>query len=94
MEYFILVLVVAIALANEDSTLGMSEANPAGSCNEIYQRNPTSRGTIGHYWIKTDEGLFKLKCNMKLKCGGVEGGWMQVVDVDMNQDDSCPGTWH
>ena len=30
---------------------------------------------------------------MKLKCGGVEGGWMQVVDVDMNRDDSCPGTW-
>ena len=31
---------------------------------------------------------------MKLKCGGVEGGWMQVVDVDINQDDSCPGIWH
>jgi len=30
---------------------------------------------------------------MKLKCGGVEGGWMQVVDVDMNRNDSCPGTW-
>ena len=32
-------------------------------------------------------------CNMRLKCGGVEGGWMQVVDVDMNRDNSCPGTW-
>ena len=31
---------------------------------------------------------------MKLKCGGVEGGWIQVVDIDMNRDDSCPGTWH
>ena len=30
---------------------------------------------------------------MKPKCGGVEGGWMQVVDVDMNRDNSCPGTW-
>ena len=30
---------------------------------------------------------------MKLTCGGVEGGWMQVVDVDMNQDTTCPGTW-
>ena len=31
---------------------------------------------------------------MKLKCGGVEGGWMQVVDTDMNRDDdTCPGTW-
>ena len=93
MKHLILLLLFANALANEDKTLGMSEANPASSCNEIYQRNPTSRGTISHYWIKTDEGLFKVKCNMKLKCGGVEGGWMQVVDVDMNRDDSCPGTW-
>ena len=31
---------------------------------------------------------------MKLNCGGVEGGWMQIIDVDMNRDESCPGTWH
>ena len=30
---------------------------------------------------------------MKLKCGDLEGGWMQIVDVDMNRDESCPGTW-
>ena len=93
MQNFILLLLCAGALANEDKTLGMSEANPASSCNQIYQHNPTSRGTIGQYWIKTTEGLFKVTCNMKLKCGGVEGGWMQIVDVDMNRDDSCPGTW-
>ena len=94
MKHLILLLLFASALANEDKTLGMSEANPASSCNEIYQRNPTSRGTVGQCWIKTNEGLFKVTCNMKLKCGGVKGGWMQVVDVDMNRDDSCPGTWH
>ena len=94
MKHLILLLLFANALANEDKTLGMSEANPASSCNEIYQHNPTSRGTINHYWIKTNEGLFKVKCNMKLKCGGVEGGWMQIVDVDLNRDDSCPGNWH
>ena len=93
LKHLILVLLFVIALANEDKTLGLSEANPASSCNEIYQCNPTSRGTVGQYWIKTDEGKFKVTCNMKLKCGGVEGGWMQVVDVDMNRDDSCPGTW-
>ena len=93
MKHLILLLLFANALANKDKTLGMSEANPASSCNEIYKRNPTSRGTINHYWIKTDEGLFNVTCNMKLKCGGIEGGWMQVVDVAMNRDDSCPGTW-
>jgi len=65
--------------------LGMSEANPASSCNEIYQCNPTSRGSAGQYWIKNDEGKFKVTCNMKLKCGGIEGGWMQVLDMDMNR---------
>ena len=94
MKLFILLLLFASAVANnEDKTLGMSEANAALSCDEIYQRNPISRGGIAQYWIATDEGLFKVTCNMKLKCGGVEGGWMQVVDVDMNRDDSCPGTW-
>ena len=93
MKYFGLLLLCVNALAIEDNTLGMSEDNPANSCNEIFQRNPTSRGSVGQYWIKTNEGLFKVTCNMKLKCGGVEGGWMQVVDADMNRDDSCPGTW-
>ena len=79
---------------NEESSLGISKDNPAASCHEIYQRNPTSRGSVGQYWIKTSEGLFEVTCNMKLKCGGIEGGWMQVVDVDMNRDDSCPGTWY
>ena len=94
MKYLVLVLLLASALAREDKTLGMSEDNPASSCNEIHRNNPTSRGAIGQYWIKTNEGLFKVTCNMKLKCGGVEGGWMQVIDVDMNRDDTCPGTWH
>ena len=93
MKCVILLLLCAGALADEDKTLGMSEANPASSCNEIYQYNPSSRGTVDWYWIKTNEGLFKVACNMKLRCGGVEGGWMQVADVDMNRDDSCPGTW-
>ena len=94
MKYLVLVLLLASASANEDKALGIREDNPASSCNEIYQSNPTSRGTVGQYWIKTNEGLFKVTCNMKLKCGGVGGGWMQVADVDMNRDVTCPGTWH
>ena len=87
-------MLLKLVIANEDSTLGTSSINPASSCNEIYKRNPTSRGGIGKYWVKTTEGLSEVTCNMQLKCGGVEGGWMQVVDMDMNRDDSCPGTWH
>jgi len=93
-KYFVLLLLIATALASEEKALGLNQANPAASCHEIYQRNLTSRGSVGQYWIKTSEGSFEVTCNMKLKCDGVEGGWMQVVDVDMNRDDTCPGTWH
>ena len=51
-------------------------------------------GTIDYYWIKTDEGLFKVKYNMKLKCDGVEGEWMQVADTNMNQDESMAENYH
>ena len=82
------------ALANEDKTLGLRRDNPGTSCHEIYQLNPTSRGSIEKYWIHTSEGVFQVTCNMQLKCDGVEGGWMQVVDVDLYRDDNCPGEWH
>ena len=80
-------------MACMDMTLGMVEANPATSCNDIYRCNPLSRGNVGDYWIRGKDELYKVTCNMKLKCGGIEGGWMQVVDVDMNKDSTCPATW-
>ena len=94
MKCFILLLLLAFTAAIQgDATLGTTAANPATSCNEIYQHNPASRGTIGQYYIKTCDGAQTVTCNMKLKCGGMEGGWMQVVDVDMNRDNTCPGSW-
>ena len=93
-SWYIVFMLLQLVIASEDSTLGSSNTNPASSCNDIYQRNPTSRGGIGKYWVKTTEGLSEVTCNMQLKCGSVEGGWTKVVDVDMNRDDSCPGTWH
>ena len=94
MMKYLVFLLFANVMANENKRLGLDREHPASSCDEIYRHNPTSRGTIGQYWIKTDEALFEVKCNMKLRCGGVEGGWMQAVDIDMNQDDTCPGDWH
>ena len=67
-----------------DVTLGIDQLNPGSSCNDIYQRNPFSRGRTGNYWIATNEGVFEVACNKKLKCGDVEGGWMQVIDIDMD----------
>ena len=90
--FILLVLFASTVVIKGDPTLG-TEANPAASCNEIYQHNSTIRGTISQYYIKTCDGPQLVTCNMKLKCGGVEGGWMQVVDVDMSKDDTCPGSW-
>ena len=62
MRNIILLVLLASALACEDKTLGLSKANPGTSCNEIYQRNPTSRGAVGQYWIATDKELFNVTC--------------------------------
>ena len=86
----------AVVLAHDETTyttLGLIATNPASSCNEIYQYNIASRKSSGYYWIKTDQGLYQIKCKMGLRCGGVEGGWMEVANINMAQDDSCPGTW-
>ena len=45
------------------------------------------------YSIKTGEGLFEVTYNMKPKCDDVKGGWMQVINLDMNRGDNCPDTW-
>ena len=91
----VLVSLLTIGLAHDETctTLGLLASNPASSCNEIYQHNIASRQNTGHYWINTTQGLYEVKCKMGLQCGGVEGGWMQLVDVNMAQDNSCPGTW-
>ena len=89
----ILLIVFNAGMACTDMALGMIEANPATSCNEIHKCNPLTRGTISEYWIKGKNGVHKVTCNMKLKCGGIEGGWMQVVNVDMNKDTTCPVGW-
>ena len=89
----IVLSLLSTGMACTDMILGIVQANPATSCNEIYKCNPISRGTIGEYWIRDNGGVHKATCSMKLKCGGIEGGWMKVVDVDMNKDITCPVGW-
>ena len=97
MKSLILLLLSALALTASvkgDTTLGTRRGNPATSCNQIYQLNPASRGTIGQYYIEVGGVVKRVTCNMKLKCGNLEGGWMQVADLDMTRDESCPGAWN
>ena len=81
--FTIFMLALNIVIGSEDANLG-------NSCNDKYQHNPFSRGRTGNYWMATNEGVFEVPCNMKLKCSGVERGWMQVINRDMNWDDNWP----
>ena len=92
--FTILMLSLSMVMAVEDATLGINKLNPGSSCNDVYQRNLFSRGRTAKYWIATNEGIFEVTCDMKLKCGGIEGGWMKVIDIDMDRDNSCPAKWH
>ena len=90
--FTIFLLCLNIVTTSEDATLGIDKLNPGSSCNDIYQRNPFSRGRTGYYWIATNEGLFSVTCNMKLRCGGVEEDgcrslmliWIELAAVQQN----------
>ena len=69
---------------------GLSPSNPALSCEEIQNRN--SSVTSGYYWLySSSEEVTRVYCDMERTCGGVHGGWMKVVSINMtNSSDSCP----
>ncbi len=62
---------------------------PATSCQQILGCNPSA--SQGHYWIGTEDKVALRHCNMNRTCGGVTGGWMRLVSLDMNEfGSSCP----
>ena len=69
---------------------GSSPSNPAHSCEEIYDRNTSSPS--GYYWLQSSSEKFtRVYCDMERTCGGVQGGWMKVANIDMKQpSNSCP----
>ena len=70
--------------------IGWSADLPAMSCAEIlhYKANSPS----GYYWLQSTNGsAIYAYCDMTLTCKGVSGGWMQVVNLDMNNTShQCP----
>ena len=79
------------------SALGFSLQTPGKSCADIYQVNKGARGNSGIYWILNNStrapGPIQVYCDMELECGGHKGGWMRVVDLDINRGDPCPTEW-
>ena len=69
---------------------GFSPSHPAHSCEEIYDRNSSSPS--GYYWLEnSSEQTVQAYCDMERTCGGVQGGWMKVMSINMsNLTSSCP----
>lgn len=64
---------------------------PTQSCVQILQKNSFS--TSGYYWIKSSTGRFiRVYCDMSRSCGGITGGWMRVMKLnkDSNESSECP----
>ena len=70
---------------------GISQTNPATSCKEIYQCNPTAPS--GYYWVRNATGdATQVFCEMNTtNCGNITGGWMRVAYINMTDAaNSCP----
>ena len=80
-------------LLSSVNKLGTSSCNPGKSCRDIYNNNMASRGQSGYYWIKTENTIYKVYCDMELTCGGITGGWMRIANIDTTQGDDCPSGW-
>ena len=78
-----------MANLNNFHLFGITLSNPAASCADILNRNASSPS--GYYWIGTKRESSRQYCNMTLSCGGVNGGWMRVAELDMtNSSHQCP----
>ena len=70
--------------------VGTTADNPAISCKEIYDCNPTAPS--GYYWVNTTTGPLQVYCQMETNnCGNITGGWMRAAHIDMtNVSNTCP----
>ena len=70
--------------------LGESSQHAASSCKEIKEVKPKSLS--GYYWIKASgNSSTQVYCDMVKACGGVTGGWMRAIKIDMtNSSHTCP----
>ena len=77
------------------SCKGSVRNNPATSCKEIYECNPTAPS--GYYWVSNATGgATQVFCMMNTaNCGDITGGWMRAVHRNMTDaSNSCPWGLH
>jgi len=93
----VIVISVAIVLASfnfvqaDNCTItryGLDVDNPGTSCDDIYDKNPSSHGKSGQYLINNTEQLQLVYCEMKLM-----ETWIEVVDFNTSEQITCPEGW-
>ena len=89
-SYCLALVLATVAVA--DDQYGLVRSQPAVSCRDIYQKNPTSHGKSGYYIVTADGKPSFVYCDMELECGG-EKGWLKVTDINVAKGNSCPHGW-
>ncbi len=80
--------------ANENNSedtqcLGFDHSHPAPSCQQILDYSPSI--SSGHFWLGTEENVVLMFCDMNRTCGGVSGGWLRLIALDMRDENPpCP----
>ena len=76
------------------SLLGRNSINPASSCSQVSQLNPSSPS--GHYWIRSSNGsAVRVYCDFNRQCGcDGPSGWIRVAFLNMSDPNQvCPSNW-
>ena len=80
------ILVVGRALSDTkddtNSRYGLDVDKPGQSCVDIYEKNPSSHGKSGQYFIRTND-LFLAQCDMETEYQGKTKGWLKIADIDL-----------
>ena len=75
---------------------GRSQSNPADSCSQIRQLQPTGSPS-GNYWLRNQEDNtgVSVYCDMDISCGcGSQQGWTRLALFDMSDaSTNCPSQW-
>ena len=71
----------------KNNLVGQIPLYPTTSCAALPPSSPS-----GYYWVRASNGsAVSVYCDMTLSCGGVTGGWVRVLELDMtNCRHQCP----
>ena len=81
---------VVPALGTDCPLLGTCSGNPASSCKQIIDENPSA--VSGDYWVqKCDGSVVQVYCDMSSRCCNSTAGWMRVAYLNMTDpQQQCP----